>query len=94
MFIRIMSVTLSAVFLLTGCRIFKKDVHTVLTLTNAALTNVAEVESAEVKIRGTGDLNATYEALNIGLNMKLGTDMDLEMTRKPERTRGTAAITI
>ena len=90
----ILAILLAAVFLLTGCRIFKKDVHTVLTLTNAALTNVAEVESAEVKIRGTGDLNATYEALNIGLNMKLGTDMDLEMTRKPERTRGTAAITI
>ncbi len=90
----ILAVLLTAVFLLTGCRIFKKDVHTVLTLTNAALTNVAEVESAEVKIRGTGDLNATYEALNIGLNMKLGTDMDLEMTKKPERTKGTAAITI
>lgn len=90
----ILAVSLIAIFLLTGCRIFKKDVHTVLTLTNAALTNVAEVESAEVKIRGTGDLNATYEALNVGLNMKLGTDMDLEMTRNPERTKGTAAISI
>lgn len=90
----ILAVSLIAIFLLTGCRIFKKDVHTVLTLTNAALTNVAEVESAEVKIRGTGDLNATYEALKVGLNMKLGTDMDLEMTRNPERTKGTAAISI
>jgi hypothetical protein len=38
----ILAILLAAVFLLTGCRIFKKDVHTVLTLTNAALTNVAE----------------------------------------------------
>jgi hypothetical protein len=90
----ILAISLIAIFLLTGCRIFKKDVHTVLTLTNAALTNVAEVESAEVKIRGDGDLNATYEALNIGLNMKLGTDLDLEMTKNPERTKGTAEIKI
>lgn len=90
----ILAIVFAAVFLLTGCRIFKKDVHTVLTLTNAALTNIAEVESAEVKIRGAGDLTGTYEPLNIGMNMKLGTDMDLEMTRNPERTKGTAAISI
>lgn len=90
----ILAIILASVFLLTGCRIFKKDVHTVLTLTNAALTNIAEAESAEVKIRGAGELTGTYEPLNIGLNMNLGTDMDLEMTKNPERTKGTADISI
>ena len=91
---RVLAVTLIAVFLLSGCKLFKKDIPTVISLTNAAITNMGKADSAEVKVNSTGDITATYKVMNIGINMSLDTDIDMEMTRNPERSKGTINLSL
>ena len=48
----ILAILLAAVFLLTGCRIFKKDVHTVLTLTNTTATASTNKVTVDLNAQG------------------------------------------
>ena len=46
--------------------------------------------------RGYYDADAalTYEALNLSLDLTIGTGIDMEMTRDPQRSKGTADLNI
>lgn len=79
---------------LVGCNLTGFGKPSVVSLTKDAVKNLNKVESAEVKIKTDGDISAVYDALNIGLNITMDSDADLEMTKDPQRAKGTVDLTV
>lgn len=92
--IRTIFAALLIVVLLAGCNLAGLGKPSVVSLTRDAMKNLNKVESAEVKIKTDGDISAVYETLNIGMNITLDTDADMEMTKDPQRSKGTVNLTV
>ena len=92
--IRVLAVLFAVVFLISGCGLFSLGKPTAASLAGKAFDNVEKSQSAEVKVSTVGDITATYEVLNIGMNLDLKTDVDMEMTRDPKRRKGTVSMGI
>lgn len=91
---RIAAVVLAAIFLLSGCGLFGFGKPTAASLAKDAFTNIEKVQSAEMTMNTSGDITATYNVLNIGMNLKLDTDTVMELTRDPERSKGTISLKV
>ena len=92
--IRTIFAALLIVVLLAGCNLAGLGKPSVVSLTRDAMKNLNKVESAEVNIKTDGDISAVYETLNIGMNITLDTDADMEMTKDPQRSKGTVNLTV
>lgn len=90
----ILAAMLIAVLLLAGCNLSGLGKPSVVSLTNSAITNLGKVNSAEVNVKTDGDITAVYEALNIGMNINLDTDSNMEVTKDTGRSRGTVGVTV
>lgn len=92
--IRTILAVLLIALLLAGCNLGGLGKPSVVSLTKDAMKNLNKAESAEVKIKTDGDISAVYDALNIGMNITLDSDADLEMTKDPQRAKGTVDLTV
>mgnify|MGYP006935967942 CR=1 FL=1 len=88
---RVLIAALIAALLLPGCSLF---IPTPVSLVNAALTNIKKSKSAAVHADIDADAALTYEALNLSLDLTIGTGIDMEMTRAPQRSKGSADLNI
>lgn len=71
-----------------GCSLPGLGKPSVVSLTKDAVANLNKVSSAQVNIQTDGDVSAVYETLNIGMNITLDTDSDLELTKDLARAKG------
>ena len=92
--IRTILAALLIVVLLAGCNLSSLGKPSVVSLAKDAMKNLNKVESAEVNIKTDGDISAVYETLNIGMNITLDSDTDMEMTKDPRRAKGTVDLTV
>lgn len=90
----ILTIFLISSILLVGCKFFKAGIPTVVTLTQSAIRNVEKAESAEIWLKTDGDFTLTETNLNIGMDLTMHSDVDMEMTRNPGRGKGTVDFTI
>lgn len=92
--IRIIFAALLVIVLLAGCNLGGLGKPSVVSLTKDAIKNLKKVESAEAKIKTDGDISAVYETLNIGMNITLDSETDMEMTKDPERAKGSVNLIV
>lgn len=92
--IRTIFAVLLIMVLLAGCNLGGLGKPSVVSLTKDAMKNLNKVESAEVNIKTNGDISAVYDTLNIGMNITLDSDADIEMTKDPQRAKGTVDLTV
>lgn len=90
----IMAVLLIGMLTLTGCGLGRFGKPSVVSLAKDAMDNVKKVESAAVNVKTDGDVSAVYEALNIGMNINLDSETDMELTKEPRLARGNTALTV
>lgn len=90
----ILAVLLIGVLTLSGCGLSRLGKPSVVSLSKDAMENLKKVDSAAVNIKTDGDISAVYEALNIGMNINLDSETDMEMTKDPSRARGTIGLTV
>ena len=90
----ILAVLLIAMLALTGCSLGRFGKPSVVSLTKDAMANMKKVESAAVNIKTDGDISAVYEALNIGMNINLDSETDMELTKEPGLARGDTTLTV
>lgn len=92
--IRAILIFLLIAVLAAGCGLARLGKPSVVSLTKDAMTNLNKAGSAEVRVKTEGDISAIYDALNIGLNITLDSDTDIEMTKDPARAKGTTDLTV
>ena len=89
-----LAVLLIGMLALTGCSLGRFGKPSVVSLTKDAMANMKKVESAAVNIKTDGDISAVYEALNIGMNINLDSETDMELTKEPGLARGDTTLTV
>ncbi|MDO5134030.1 MAG: hypothetical protein Q4D81_13785, partial [Eubacteriales bacterium] len=85
----ILAVLLALSFCLPGCGLFAPSE---VSLAKSAVENAQKAQSAEVTTKIESSVSLKYDALNFGLDLDLDADIDTEMTREPERSKGTIGI--
>lgn len=92
--IRAVLIFLLVAVLTAGCGLARLGKPSVVSLAKDAMTNLNKAGSAEIRVKTEGDLSAVYDSLNIGLNITLDSDTDIEMTKDPARAKGTTDLTV
>lgn len=87
----VIAVIIISAMLLQGCGLFKP---TAVSLMAKMLKNVQNVTSAEANVKVGSELNMSVKTLNIGMDVNLQSDSDIELTKNPERTKENTTLSI